>query len=84
MEKYIIRPAVESDADKIAELEHLCFPVEEAASKVDFVNRLNVYAIHFLLLESDGVLIAMINGMVSDEPDLNDEMYHNADMHNEN
>ena len=45
MEKYIIRPAVESDADKIAELERLCFPVEEAASKVDFVNRLNVYAI---------------------------------------
>ena len=84
MEKYIIRPAVESDADKIAELERLCFPVEESASKVDFVNRLNVYAIHFLLLESDGVLIAMINGMVSDEPDLNDEMYHNADMHNEN
>ena len=29
MEKYIIRPAVESDADKIAELERLCFPVEE-------------------------------------------------------
>ena len=57
MEKYIIRPAVESDADKIAELEHLCFPVEEAASKVDFVNRLNVYAIHFLLLESDYTLI---------------------------
>ena len=43
-----------------------------------------MYAGHFLLLESDGILISMINGMVTDEPDLNDKMYHNADMHNEN
>ncbi|MDE5771162.1 MAG: GNAT family N-acetyltransferase [Ruminococcus sp.] len=84
MKKYIIRPAVESDADKIAELERLCFPVEEAASNADFADRLKVYAKHFLLLELDGVLIAMINGMVTDEPDLKDEMYHNAGMHNEN
>ena len=84
MEKYVIRPAVESDADKIAELERLCFPVEEAASNADFADRLKVYAEHFLLLELDDVLIAMINGMVTDEPDLNDEMYHNAGMHNEN
>lgn len=84
MEKYIIRPAVESDTEKIAELERLCFPVEEAASNADFADRLKVYAEHFLLLELDGVLIAMINGMVTDEPDLKDEMYHNAGMHNEN
>ncbi len=84
MKKYVIRPAVESDADKIAELERLCFPVEEAASNADFADRLKVYAEHFLLLELDDVLIAMINGMVTDEPDLNDEMYHNAGMHNEN
>ncbi len=38
MKKYIIRPAVESDADKIAELERLCFPVEEAASNADFAD----------------------------------------------
>ena len=84
MEKYIIRTAVESDTDKISELERLCFLVEEAASDADFADRLKVYAGYFLLLESDDTLIAMINGMVTDEPDLKDEMYHNADMHNEN
>lgn len=83
MTEYIIRRAVADDADKIAELERLCFPEEEAASKADFADRLNVYAGHFLLLESDGVLVAMINGMVTDEPDLTDEMYHSAGMHNE-
>lgn len=84
IEKYIIRTAVESDADKISELECLCFPVEESASSADFTDRLKVYSEHFLLLESNSILIAMINGMVTDEPDLIDEMYHNADMHNEN
>lgn len=84
MGEYIIRTASVNDADAIAALERLCFPKEEAAEKVDFINRLNVYAGHFLLLELDGILISMINGMVTDEPDLKDEMYHNDDMHNEN
>lgn len=83
MEKYIIRCASSDDADKITTLERLCFPEEEAASRNDFTDRISVYTEHFLLLESDGVLIAMINGMVTDEPDLKDEMYHNAGMHNE-
>ena len=83
MEGYIIRTALESDADAISALERLCFP-EEAAEKDDFINRLNVYAKHFLLLESEGILISMINGMVTNAPNLKDEMYHNADMHNEN
>ena len=83
-EKYIIRTAVGSDLDKIAELERLCFPLEEMASYTNFSDRLKVYSGHFMLLESDNILIAMINGMVTDEYDLKDEMYRNADMHNEN
>lgn len=84
MEKYIIRCASPDDADKIIALERLCFPEEEAASITDLTDRINIYAEHFLLLESGENLIAMINGMVTDKPDLMDEMYHNAGMHNEN
>lgn len=83
MAEYIIRHAVSDDADRIVGLERLCFPEEEAASEDDFADRLNVYANHFLLLESDGILIAMVNGMVTNEQDLRDEMYHNAYMHDE-
>lgn len=35
------------------------------------------------LLEQDGELISFINGMVSDEPDLRDEMYADASLHDE-
>lgn len=83
-EKYSIRYADKNDLEKIAELERLCFPAEEAAAKESFLERLRVYPNHFWVLESDGRIISVINGMVTDEADLKDEMYHNADLHNEN
>lgn len=82
-EGYIIRQAKLLDLDEIANLEKLCFPEEEAASKVAFFERLSVYANHFWLLEKDGHIISMVNGMVTDDNDLHDEMYHNAKLHNE-
>lgn len=83
-EKYSIRYANINDLDEIAELERLCFPAEEAASKEYFCERLKIYPKHFWVLEFDGRIVSVINGMVTDEPDLKDEMYHNADMHDEN
>lgn len=56
---------------------------KEAASKAAFFERLSVYASHFWLLEKDGHIISMVNGMVTDDKDLQDEMYHNAELHNE-
>lgn len=83
-ENYSIRYADINDLKKIAELERLCFPAEEAATESSFLKRLNIYPNHFWILESDGRIISVINGMVTDEADLKDEMYHNADMHDEN
>ncbi len=83
MKKYTIRQASIADLDNIAELEKICFPKEEAASKASFFDRLNAYANHFWLLEADGTIVSMINGMVTNEPDLRDEMYHDAGLHNE-
>lgn len=82
-EKYIIRQAAPEDLEEIALLEKLCFPEKEAASKADFSERLSVYANHFLVLEKDGHIVSMINGMVTDYCNLVDEMYHNSGLHNE-
>lgn len=38
----------------------------------------------FLALYEEGKLIAFVDGFVTDEPDLTDEMYAHASMHNEN
>ena len=45
--------------------------------------RLESYADHFLLMFDGEKLAAFIDGFVTDEPDLTDEMYENAAMHSE-
>ena len=72
------------DLKALAEVEARCFPAAEAATEKDFERRLSVYPNHFWLLEDEGKLIGFVNGMVTDEAELTDEMYENADMHNEN
>ena len=78
-----IRTATLEDLDIIAEAESRCFPVAEAAGRREFEERLRVYADHFWLLFDDGKLISFIDGLVTDETDLTDEMYENVSMHNE-
>ena len=79
----IIRKATMNDLDAISEVESECFPAAEAATKEEFRKRLESYADHFLLMFDGEKLAAFIDGFVTDEPDLTDEMYENAAMHNE-
>ena len=81
--RYHIRKATLRDIDQITALEALCFPAKEAATKEDFLKRLTVYADHFLVAEEDGNIISIVNGMVSNEENLRDEMYENAGLHDE-
>lgn len=81
----LIRTAELSDLDAIAAVEAECFSAAEAAGKEDLRSRLEVYPNHFLLMfGSGGELISFVDGFVTDEPDLTDEMYEKAEMHNEN
>lgn len=79
-----IRKATLADLDAISEMELRCFPEAEAATRKSFEERIRVFGDYFWLLEKDGEIISMINGMVSDEPMLKDEMFEDANMHNEN
>ena len=65
-------------------MEKECFPAAEAATKEEFEQRLSHYADHFWLMFEDDKLIAFVDGMVTDQEDLTDEMYENASLHQEN
>ncbi len=76
-----IRMATMDDLKEIASIEAECFPPEEAASEERLKERLVAYANHFWLLFDQEKLVGFINGMVSDEPHLRDEMYEDATLH---
>ena len=79
-----IRTAVMADLAAVTAVEAACFPAAEAATERDFAQRLAVYPNHFWLLEEDdGTLVSFVNGLVTDEPLLRDEMYADASLHNE-
>ncbi len=79
-----IRYATMADLDDIASVESECFPVLEAATKEEFEQRIKYYGNHFWLMFDDDKLIAFVDGFVTDEADITDEMYENASMHDEN
>ena len=79
-----IRTAAMADLAAVTAVEAACFPAAEAAKEQDFLERLKVYPNHFWLLEDeDGKLISFVNGLVTDEHSLRDEMYSDASFHNE-
>lgn len=78
-----IRTASIQDLDAIAAVEAVCFPPAEAADKDSLRLRLSVYPHHFWLLWENDTLVGFVNGMVTKDPDLKDEMYDNADLHEE-
>lgn len=79
-----IRHADMSDLAAVTAVEAACFPPAEAATEQDFAQRLRYYSGHFWLMFDGGTLIAFVDGFVTDEPDLTDDMYENAALHNEN
>ena len=77
----MIRTASMEDLDAITAVEAACFPAAEAATREEFAGRLCHYADHFWLLFEDGRLVSFVDGMVTNRPDLTDEMYADASLH---
>lgn len=79
-----IRNATMADLAAVAAVEAACFPAAEAATEQDFAKRLQVYPDHFWLMEDEtGRLVSFVNGLVTHEPSLRDEMYSDASFHDE-
>lgn len=81
---FTIRTATMEDLDSIAAVEAECFPAAEAATREEFADRIRFYGSHFWLLYEENTLASFVDGFVTDEEDLTDEMYEKADMHREN
>ena len=80
--EYIIRSGSAGDLDAVTAVEAACFPAAEAATREEFARRLAVYPDCFWLLEQDGTLLSFVNGMITDEPVIRDEMFADAALHN--
>ena len=78
-----IRTATMEDLEAVAAVEAECFPPAEAATKEAFAKRLEYYGNHFWLMYDGDKLISFVDGFVTDEADLTDEMYEKAELHNE-
>lgn len=79
----LIRKATMEDLAALVAVERECFPPLEAATEKDFRGRLEHYADHFWLLFDGDKLVGFVDGMVTSIPDLTDEMYEKAEMHDE-
>ncbi len=76
-----IRKATPADTAAVTALEAACFPPAEAAPYESFAARLATFPDRFWLLFLDGELVSMVNGSLSNEPDLRDEMFHDTSLH---
>jgi len=78
-----LRIATLTDLDVITDLEQTCFPPNEAASRHAFIQRLQSFPNHFWVLEINGTLAGFINGMVTNNEMIIDEMFANARLHDD-
>ena len=78
-----IRTATLADLPALAAVEAACFPVAEAATEAELRDRLTHYADHFWLLLDGDRLVSFVDGMVTDQADLTDDLYADAAKHDE-
>ena len=80
----LIRKATTADLDLVTHIEATCFPPAEAAPREAFKERLDHYAGQFLIAFDGDTPIGFIDGFVTDDEVLTDEMFADASLHNPN
>ncbi len=77
-----LRAATIEDAETLADIEAKSFPPAEAASLESFRKRLAVFPDCFLLLMKDDKAVGLIDGMITDQRTITDDMFEDATLHN--
>ena len=80
----MIRHVVINDLDKLAKIEADSYPESEAASRESIRKRIESFPECFWILEEGGNILSFINGMSTDEKELEDRMYDDAKLHDSN
>lgn len=76
-----IRNVTIEDLMAVSELEAVCFPAAEAASLNALKQRIQTFPESFLVMEDGGKIIGMINGCVTNQKTISDDLYDKADAH---
>jgi ribosomal protein S18 acetylase RimI-like enzyme len=63
------------DLPKLVEIEHQCFPNEEAATKEAFEKRIHTIPDSFFVAEEDGEIVGLVNGPVIDTEFITDDLF---------
>ena len=79
-----IRLVHPDDLQVVTQIEAACFPAAEAAPQEELLKRIQAFPTHFWILEEKDKPIGFINGMVTDNRTICDEMFENAFLHREN
>lgn len=79
-----IRLAKEQDLIKLAEIERICFPAQEAATKQQFQQRFLAFPDCFLVAVIEGQIAGFINGAMISTRFLIDQYYEDTSLHDFN
>lgn len=80
----LIRNVTEDDLDAVTQVESVCFPEAEAATKDSFAQRIRIFSESFFVAEKNGEIIGLINGCATDRKTICDEMFEDASCHKPN
>ncbi|PJI08222.1 MULTISPECIES: GNAT family N-acetyltransferase [Clostridium] len=76
-----IRQVSLEDLDRVSEIEEICFPEKEAASRESLKKRIITFPQTFFVAEKDEEIIGFINGCVTNATSIYDEMYEDSSLH---
>lgn len=74
----IIRNATMKDLPQLVIIEHLCFPIEEAATEEALIQRIRIIPDSFFVAEDSGVIVGLINGPVINTKYITDDLFKDS------
>ncbi|WP_446897018.1 GNAT family N-acetyltransferase [Clostridium sp. LBM24168] len=76
-----IRQVKDEDLDAVAKIETICFPKAEAATRKSLRQRIKIFSESFFVAEEDKKIIGFINGCITNETAIYDELYKEPSLH---
>lgn len=81
MSQLKIRNVLPKDLNRITEIESICFPAAEAASKASLKERMEVFPKGFFVAELDNEIIGFINSGGTDADHIEDAFFKTMNLH---
>jgi ribosomal protein S18 acetylase RimI-like enzyme len=75
LEMLIIRNVTMNDLPDLVIIEHICFPIEEAATEEALKQRIQLIPDSFFVAEECGVVVGLVNGPVIEKEFITDDLF---------